>query len=460
MNGPVSVSDRINPIRADESASTGMALPQRIGKYEIRRKLGEGATSTVYLGFDPFANREVAIKLIFPEVLKDKERGRMYRHLLVNEASLAGKLSHPHIAQIFDAVLTDEQSYVVMEYVAGGTLEPYCSPQTLLPVERIVEIIFKCTRALDFANRLGITHRDIKPANILQVRPADGVSSAGGDIKISDFGAALMTGADQTQTQVSGVGSPAYMSPEQVRDNELSYHTDIYSLGVVMYQLLTGRLPFQASSNYAMVYQICNSDAPPPSTFRTEIPPGLDAVVARAMQKEVGARYQTWGEFSHDLAQSFRNKQLATRQHEFVDSEKFENLRALSFFAEFSDVEIWEIVRFSHWEIMAPDTVIMKDSEPGEFFAFLLEGELRVTKQGVSLGELRPGDCFGEMAVMRRGGHVRGADVITVTTSRIVTIADETLQHASDACRMHFYQSFLDVIARRLDNANIRLASV
>lgn len=437
-----------------------MVLPERIGKYEIRKKLGEGATSFVYLGFDPFAGREVAVKAIFPEVLKDKEKGRMYRHLLVAEASLAGKLTHPHIVQIFDAVLDEEQSYIVMEYVAGGTLEPFCSPNSLLPVDRIVEIIFKCTRALDYAQRLGITHRDIKPANILLARPGDIHEKSGGDIKISDFGAALLAHTDQTQTQVSGVGSPAYMSPQQVREFTLNHQTDIYSLGVVMYQLLAGRLPFQASSNYAMVYQICNTEPLPPSTFRVDVPASLDAIVARAMQKELESRYQSWEEFSHDLAQSFRNKQLASRRQDFPDSEKFEALRALTFFDEFSDVQIWEVVRFSRWDVMAPDTLIMKDNEPGDFFAFLLEGELMVTKRGIPLVQLQPGECFGEMAIIRRGDHVRGADVVARTTSKVVTISGDALRHASEACRMHFYQSFLEVIARRLDNANSRLASV
>lgn len=437
-----------------------MALPDRIGKYEIRRKLGEGATSTVYLGYDPFAAREVAIKVVFPEVLKDRERGRLYRHLLVNEASLAGKLAHPHIVQIFDAVLDEEQSYIVMEYVPGGTLEPFCSPGTLLPIDRVVEIVFKCTRALDYAQRLGITHRDIKPANILLARPGDILQSSGGDIKISDFGAAMMVGGDQTQTQVSGVGSPAYMSPQQVREATLNHQTDVYSLGVVMYQLLSGRLPFQASTNYGMVYQICNTDPPSPSTFRTDLPPSLDAVVARAMQKELKSRYQTWEEFSHDLAQSFRNQQLAARVQDFPDSEKFETLRALSFFDDFSDVEIWEAVRFSRWEVMTPETVIMRDNDPGDFFAFLLEGELKVVKHGTSLGQLLPGECFGEMAIIRRGEHVRGADVVALTESKVVTISAEALRHASDACRMHFFQSFLETIAARLDTANARLATL
>jgi serine/threonine protein kinase len=437
-----------------------MAIPERIGKYEIRSKLGEGATSIVYLGYDNFAEREVAVKAIFPEVLRDKERGKLYRNLLMTEASLAGKLMHPHIVQIFDAVLAEDQSYIVMEYVKGGTLEPFCTPSTLLPFDRLVEIIFKCTRALDYACRAGITHRDIKPANILLVNSGDSDNRVSGDIKISDFGAAMLSSSEQTRTQVSGVGSPAYMSPQQVRDLALDHQTDIYSLGVVMYQLLTGRLPFQATSNYGIIYQICNTDPPPPSTFRTDMPASLDAVVARAMQKDIAARYQTWEEFSHDLAQSFRNKQLLDQRQEFPDSEKFEALRALPFFDEFSDVNLWEVVRFSRWDEVAAGTVVMRDGERGDFFAFLLDGELGVSKCGHALGTLLAGECFGEMAIIRRGEHTRGADVAAQTVARVVTISAQALQHSSDACRMHFYQGFLDVIAGRLADANARLAAL
>lgn len=436
-----------------------MSVPQRIGKYEILRKLGEGATSIVYLARDDFAQRDVALKSIFPAVLGDPEKGRQYRHLLLNEASLAGKLNHPHIVQIYDAVIEDRAGYIVMEYVPGGTLEPFSTPDKLLPIDRVVEIIFKCTRALDFANRLGVTHRDIKPANILVARH-DGVESIGADIKISDFGAAMVNAGDQTQTQVAGVGSPAYMSPQQVRDQPLNHQTDIYSLGVVTYQLLTGRLPFQAGTNYAMIYQICNAEPPPPSTFRTDVPATLDAIVARAMQKELDARYQTWEEFAHDLAQAFRSKQLTERQRNFPDSEKFESLRSLDFFTEFSDVDLWEVVRFSRWEVVAPGTAIMRDGEPGNSFAFLLEGEVLVSKSGVTLDRLEVGACFGEMAVVRRNERIRGADVTATTTAKLVLISGAALRHASDACRMRFYQAFLGVVANRLDSVNLRLASL
>jgi serine/threonine protein kinase len=428
------------------------------GKYEVIRKLGEGATSTVYLTYDPFAEREVAVKLIFPDILKDRERGKLFRHLLINEASLAGKLMHPHIVQIFDAVVGEEESYIVMEYVQGGTLEQFCSHETLLPIDRVVEIIFKCTRALEYANRLGITHRDIKPANILLARDDESIDIGGGDIKISDFGACIRTGEDQTQTQVVGVGSPAYMSPQQVQEQTLNHQTDIYSLGVVMYQLLTGRLPFQASSNFGMIYQICNIDPPPPSTFRNDIPAALDAVVARAMQKELPNRYASWAEFSHDLAQAFRNQQLATRQMVVPDSEKFETLRLLHFFDDFSDVEIWEIVRFARWEDVAAGTRLMKDGDPGDYFCFVLAGELGVTKQEHALGTLGHGEVIGEMAVIDRRHPHRVADVTAKTAARVVTIPGTSLRHASDACRMHFYQGFLLVLAERLARTNTLLA--
>jgi len=429
---------------------------RQLGKYELIRVLGEGSTATVWLAHDPFAGRDVAIKLIDPKVLRDETQSRVYRRLLKNEASLAGKLVHPHIVQIYDAVVSPEQSYIVMEYVGGGTLDQFCSPDHLLPLDRLVEIIFKCTRALDYAYRLGITHRDIKPANILIT--GTGEAASRGDIKISDFGAALQA-SNQTQTQVSGVGSPAYMSPQQVREAELDHQTDIYSLGVVMYQLLTGRLPFQAANNFAMVYQICHVDPPPPSSFRHDVPPSLDAIVARAMHKDLDGRYATWEAFSHDLAQAFRNSQLASRKQAFPDSEKFETLRRLPFFAEFSDVEIWEVVRFSRWDEVSPGTVVMKDGETGDFFCLLTEGELRVAKKDRTLSVLAPGDCAGEMAVIGRADHQRGADVIAQTTAKVVTITGDGLRSASDTCRMHFYQAFLEVLAGRLSQANIRLSA-
>ena len=423
----------------------------RLGKYEIDHEIGRGATSVVFLGRDPFANREVAIKVGYPDILKDAERGKVYSHLFINEASLVGKLQHPHIVQIYDAVVGEGVAYIVMEYVPGTTLEAFCKPDTLLSFERIVEIIFKCTRALNFACQIGITHRDIKPANILIAQSENGF----GDIKISDFGAAITTTTDRTM--VSGIGSPAYMSPQQVREESLDLRTDIYSLGVVMYQLLTGQLPFQASSNYNMVYQIIHTDPTPPQQLREELPQGIADIVARAMAKRIESRYQTWEEFAQDLAQAFRAR--SNEKSRFADSEKFSTLRALPFFERFSDVEIWEAVRFSQWEHVRPGHSIMHDGEDGDFFCFLAEGEVKVAKNGKTLNVLSAGDCFGEMAVIGQASHVRGADVVALGDAKVIRIPGEALHAASESCRLQFYQSFLEVLANRLTLANTRLAA-
>ena len=424
-------------------------MTRKLGKYELVRKLGEGASSTVYLARDPFAQRDVAIKVGTPDVLNDPQKGHIYTNLFLNEASLVGKLNHPHIVQIYDAVVAEKICYIVMEYVHGGTLEKHARPGHLLPLERVVEIVFKCTRALEFAHRLGITHRDIKPANILL--------AGGTDIKISDFGAAI-TGQND-RTQISGIGSPSYMSPEQVKELPLDHRTDIYSLGVVLFQLLTGRLPFEADNPFNIVYQIVHGHVPSPSTLREGIPSALCDIVARATAKDREQRYPTWTAFAHDLALTVRKRLLQARRSEFPEIERFNILRAIPFFVNFSDVELWEVLRFSYWQRFPPGTLVLQDGEPGDAFYFLAEGQLKVSKGGKTLNVLCKGDCFGEMAVLNQHAPTRSADVTAITESDIITIRGEALEQASEACRMHFYQGFVEVLVNRLNVANQRLAS-
>lgn len=424
---------------------------ERIGKYQVIKKLGEGATSEVYQCHDPFANRKVAIKVVFPDSLTDAENRNLFKKLFITEASLAGKLTHPHIVQIYDAVVEEGMSYVVMEYVDGGTLEPHCNPGALLPVNRVVEIIFKCTRALDFANRAGVIHRDIKPANIL----LHGES----DIKISDFGSALIT--TSLVTQVSGIGSPAYMSPQQIKEHPLTLQTDIYSLGVVMYQLLTGQLPFHASNNFSMMYQITNVEPQPPASLRPDIPPAVDAIVRKAMQKELEQRYSEWDEFSDDLASVISSEQTGQRKEDFADSEKFNILRDLPFFANFADAELWEVMRVSSWEYCKAGKPLMFEGQTGDFFCLLASGEVKVMKQGKLLNILNAGECFGEMAyISRANGSVRSADVVTLSESRVITIRNEDLDRASDTCRHKFDRAFMAILVERLSLSNTRLIGI
>ena len=424
----------------------------KIGKYQVIKKLGEGATSVVWLGHDPFADRDVAIKVVASSVFSGGEHGKIARNLFVTEASLAGKLVHPHIVQIYDAVADADPSYIVMEYVAGGTLEPYCTPDRLLPMVDLVEMIFKCTRALDFAYRLGVIHRDLKPANILRA------GSSGSDVKISDFGAALSASSDQTA--VAGIGSPAYMSPQQVKDHPLNHQSDIFSLGVVMYQLLTGQLPFQGSNNISIVYQIANVEPPPPSALRKGIPPAVDAIVMRALKKSLEERYPTWDAFSFDLAETFRNEHLEEARERIADTEKFNTLRGLAFFRDFNDVQLWELLGFSDWQRVKPGTVLMHEGQPGDNFCILAAGEVKVTKNAKLLNVLSAGECFGEMAYLNEAAGTRGADVSTLCEATVITVPTEALRLASDACRHSFDRAFLRILVERLSLANTRLTSV
>jgi serine/threonine protein kinase len=423
---------------------------ERIGKYQVLRKLGDGATSEVHLCHDEFAGRDVAVKVVYGDRMNDPARGKVFRKLFVTEASLAGKLAHPHIVQIYDAVVAEERSYIVMEYVPGGTLEQYCAPENLLPVDKIVEIVFKCSRALDFANRHGVTHRDIKPANILL--------SGGTDIKISDFGSAILTSGDTTQ--VSGIGSPAYMSPQQVKEAPLDHQTDIYSLGVVMYQLLTGVLPFNARNNFSMMYQITTVEPPPPSSYRNEIPRSVDDIVKKAMQKDLERRYQTWDEFSLDLAEALRSDMLSSRRQEVADSEKFSTLRDMPFFAEFTDAELWEVLRISSWQDAPAGTPLIREGDPGDFFCILANGEVKVTKRRKLLNILSAGECFGEMSYLSRASNERSADVTTMSPARVISIRSDDLEHASSACRNRFDRAFMSILVERLTMANVRLIAV
>ncbi len=418
----------------------------KFGKYEIVKELGRGATSTVYLALDPFNQQQVALKVFNLNNLRDADRAKAYRKLLLTEASLAGKLSHPHIVKIHDAVMEGDVNYVVMEYFEGETLEKYGEVDHLMNLGRIAEIIYKCSKALEYAQYQGVTHRDIKPANIL-IRGES-------DIKISDFGAAVIE--NQQSTQVSGVGSPAYMSPEQIKEHPLTHQTDIYSLGVTMYRLLTGKLPFDAANSYSMIYQIMNIDPPPPSTFRPEIPREMDDIVLRAMNKDLEQRYQTWDEFARDLVALISYN--VPQQDEFFDTEKFNTLRALGFFGNFSDVELWEVLRVSEWHKVSRDEPIISEGAEDVNFFIIASGSVRVVKQNRLLSLLHEGDCFGEMAHLAGADARRSTDVFSKTDVTLIEIDPEVLTNVSPSCRYHFSEAFLGMLVKRLSMANTRIS--
>jgi hypothetical protein len=424
---------------------------QAIGKYPLIREIGSGATSRVYLARDPFAERDVAIKVLQFAKGADPESERMVHKAFVAEASLAGKLNHPHIVDIYDAVVEPDRSYLVMEYVPGGTLDAHASTANLLPLVKVVEIVFKCIRALEYAFQHGVIHRDIKPGNVLL--------SEEGETKVSDFGASFQSRLVDQTTQLKGIGSPAYMSPEQLRMGPLTQQADIYSLGVTMFRLLTGRLPYEAGSHVALTYAILNTPPPKPSDFRPDLPPLLDAIVMKAIAKERAERYASWLDFGKDMTRAFLSLRVdMTTPAPASDSEKFGKLRDMAFFRDFGEVELWEVVRVAAWQTIDAGTVLMRENEQGDSFHVLVDGEVEVSLLGKPLAVLRPGSCFGEILYFADAVERRTTTVTARTRITAMHIRAGALRIATPACQVGFNKAFMRVLVERLAQANRQLA--
>jgi eukaryotic-like serine/threonine-protein kinase len=433
----------------------------QIGKYEVVRELGRGATSAVYLADDPFNARQVAIKVMFPEVLKDKDEGEVYRQMFLNEAKLAGRIIHPHIVSIFDAVVEETMSYLVMEYLEDGTLERYCEPGNLLDAKTVAEIIFKAVRALAFAHMEGLIHRDIKPGNILH-RSGTG---SGTDIKVADFGASINIVTDRTQS--TSIGSPLYMAPELITGAKASMQSDIYALGVVMYMMLTGHIPFAATNPASLAYQIVNHEPARPVTLRAGVPLALEEIVVRAMAKNVEARYQSWEEFGGDLARLSQAERLSEAEKESAkqiesgdvsDTERFSFLKTLPFFKGFPENELWEVLRISKWRTFREGKVLIKEGDVGDSFFILAQGSVKVTRGKRLLNVLGPGDSIGEMSYLSHRNIPRSATITSGTACMIMKIRAQDLSEASASCRQLFDRQFLETLVERLETANQQLA--
>ena len=246
-----------HPRSASSKSAPPRKIPEKIGKYVVIKEVGRGSTGIVYLSHDAYYGRDVAIKVYNIETGGDEERARISRKMFLSEAHLVGMLQHPHILPIYDAGEENGHCYIVTEHVHGArTLAAYCRPDNLLRIDDTVEIVFKCAKALHYAHSRGVIHRDIKPSNIMLTQDSD--------VRIIDFGIALVSDSDISR--IEGIaGSPSYMSPEQVQSLDLTNRSDLYSLGAVMYELLTGSRPFRAGNlaEAAASDRVCNTAADP-----------------------------------------------------------------------------------------------------------------------------------------------------------------------------------------------------
>jgi serine/threonine protein kinase len=427
------------------------ALPALIGKYRVKAKLGEGSTSEVFLAWDPFRERDVAIKRVRAGLLADSREAHFQQRFFAAEAALVGRLRHPNVVEILDAVPDGDASYLVMEVVEGVTLRRFCRADNLLPLAQILEVGFKCAMALSYCYRQGLIHRDVKPANLLVKLDGDQIT----EVKLTDFGSVFNMQSEQTQ--IYRVGSLAYMSPEQLDGDVLDCRADMYSLGAVLYHLIAGRPPYDALHQQAIVQQIFRSTPPALSDLREGVPADLQALIERCLAKDRKLRPATWDEFAQALsALSANDQMLRGPLQEVLDSERYMLLRSLRFFTNFGDVELWEVVRRGRWQRHAYGHALFRKGEAGNAFHIVTQGQVEVYRDGRSVATLGAGSTVGEMAYLAPSAELRlhTVDILVAQQATTLAFTPESMALLSLPTRALFDKAFIGVLVRRLHAAH------
>jgi len=426
-------------------------VSERINKYLIRSELGRGAGGVVYKSYDPFVKRDVAVKLARHQgdakaAPEDTEEGQAF----FAEARAAGMLQHPNIVSLFDAGVEGDLFYLVMEYVDGTTLLAHAHPDApRLPVERVLEIIFKCAQGLDYSHARGILHRDIKPSNIML--------TSGGVPKIMDFSIAEINTdtASGFALSQSLLGSPLYMSPEQVRMDPLTPASDLYALGAVMYQLLTGAPLYRAPDLRQLFAQIASKPAPRVEELRPDVPREVCGVVANLVQKRARDRFQSGRELAGELARLFDALRVQERQQARRDNSN--SLRRLRFFDRFNENEIEEILNASTLTNHAAGSVIVQEGEIENAFYIVVVGAAEVRRMGKALHRLEKGDCYGEAGFLP--GQRSTASVIASSQVLALKVSGTRLEQRSEGCQLRFYKTFLESMISRLSATSAKPAA-
>jgi len=422
-------------------------VPSHIGKYEIGEELGHGQCGTVHRAFDPFVGRDVALKLAHPgesaEGLSDQGRRTFF-----SEAYAAGQLAHPHIVYVYDAGIEGPYSYIVMEYVPGHTLREWgYAGDEQLPMERVVEIIFRCCQALDYAHRRGVVHRDIKPGNIMVTHE--------GTTKINDFSIALMTARGDGTTPGVAEGTPHYMAPEQIRGIDVGPAADIYALGAVLFELIAGERAFQERDVRKLFRKILRIRPPRLSDHVADCPTELVAIVDRALAKEPRDRFGSCSEMAAALGRVYERqrrsgRRLAARTHR-------DQLRGIDFFAGFTDAETEAVLEAGELVQYPAGEDVIREGDLDTSFYLIVVGSAMVSKAGTRIETLGRGDCFGEMGFLT---ETRRTATITADSDVVLLrLSKAQLDMAPPETQLLYYRAFTETLIYRLTVTSARLAA-
>lgn len=424
--------------------------PAKIGKYQVQEEVGRGACGVVYKGHDPFVKRDVAIKVALRTPESSTEPGDAHELAFFTEARAAGMLQHPNIVATYDAGVEENLNYIVMEFIEGDTLQPRCTPQAaLLSIEQVLDIGYKCAKALDYAHSKGVLHRDIKPSNIMLTR--DGVP------KLMDFSIAQINAGQPQETATAVLGSPLYMSPELIRKQPPGPASDLYALGAVLFQMLSGRPPFSADAGLpALLHQIRNIPAPRVDVLRKDIPKPLADIVVRLLLKDPAQRYTSGHELAVALGRLHDQVAASGRQNERRNVHNW--LTRLHFFNTFSDEEIDEILDASSMNTYAAGQTLIEEGALENALFIIAVGRAEVRKAGKRLHTLEKGDCAGEIGFLSAAR--RSASVVAETQVMALKVNATLMDKVSRDCQLRFYKVFTETLIYRLSLTSARLSSL
>jgi len=427
-----------------QASPAAAPLPNMIGKYRIVRELGIGATSNVYLVTTPDGS-VYALKR-----LRADRDTKISRKMFETEIALCGKLHHPNIVTLIESGVDDDGlPYIIMEHVDGEALDVFSAPSVTLPDEMIIDVVRQAAEALDYACKRGIIHRDLKPANIM-------LQHENGQVKIADFGCAMIS--DSQSTQLGVVGTANFMSPEQVQGQSLSYQSDIFSLGGVLYRLLTGRPAFLGNDYQSLAAKIIKSPHTPMRELRNDVNEGFVAIVDRALKKNPEDRYPSWDEFLYDLHNLART--IRSSEQNTSNSDKFMAMRSSPFFEFFSDVEIKEVLPSTTWRTFHDKELITSEGQRGHSFFIILAGRAQVTAQNCLLHTASVGECVGESAYLSGGFDIRRDNTTAFGNVTALEISVAQMRNMSNGCRMRLDQTFLGLLNAKLNAAYDRFCQL
>lgn len=423
------------------------AGPPTIGRYEILGTLGRGNMGHVYRARDPMIGRLVALKTRRFDLVYEQKDLRYVIGRFFEEARIAGNLIHPHIVTIYDVGQDGDHCYIAMELLEGQTLAAYNKEASLLPVNRVIELIRQICYTLDFAHSHRVIHRDIKPANLMFTLDKT--------IKVTDFGIATTAHPEKT-SEPQVLGTPSYMSPEQTKGLKLTNQTDFFSLGIVLFELLCGRRPFLGRTLYELLDNIRYAATPSILRLVPDIPHGLDEVLRRALEKEPEARYQTGKEFAEDLDRAMQGKPIS--QGDDKASKKVDLIKSVEFFRNFNRKEIETIIRAGAFIRYDRSQVIVRDGEVDTTFFVLLNGRVRVIKNKTRIADLTQGECFGEMGAFTR--QPRSAHVVAKEPCIVLKLDLKLIEREDPDLKLKFYKIFIETLSERLSTATVQLSAL